>query len=37
MRKIPKDEVIIALILRLIEEGIKKLINKFKNGGKKKK
>ena len=36
MIKIPKDEVIIQVILKLVEEGIKKLINKFRKGGKKK-
>ena len=37
MIKIPKDEVIIQVILKLLEEGYKKLIEKFRKGGKNKK
>ena len=36
MIKIPKDAVIIQVILKLVEEAIKKLIDKFRKGGKKK-
>ena len=36
MIKIPKEDVLLQVILRLIEEGIRKLIFKFRKGGKKK-
>jgi hypothetical protein len=36
MIKIPKEDVIIQVILKLVEEGIKKLIDKFKKRGDKK-
>ena len=37
MVKIPKDEIIIQVILKMVEEGIKKIIDLFRKGGGKKK
>ena len=36
MIKIPKDEIIIQVILKMVEEGIKKIIDLFRKRRKKK-